>query len=101
MDTQALQVERPGSRYAQARYITLACLTGIFAGIVGSYFHLIIDQLVRWPQMLAQYINGAPLVATAALITMCCTVLGAFVVRRVAPEAGGSGVQEIEGAMEG
>lgn len=90
-----------GSSSAQARYIALACVTGILTGIVGSYFHLIINILITWPDKLADYIGGTLLVVSVALITMSCTVLAAFVIRRFAPEAGGSGVQEIEGAMEG
>ena len=90
-----------GSSSAQARYIALACVTGILTGIVGSYFHLIINILISWPDKLGAYISGTLLVVSVALITMLCTVLAAFVIRRFAPEAGGSGVQEIEGAMEG
>ena len=41
------------------------------------------------------------LVLLAALITMSATVGVVALVRRAAPEAGGSGVQEVEGAMEG
>ena len=89
MDTQTLHVESPSSRYAQARYVALASITGLLAGIVGSYFHLIIDWLVLWPHLVAQYYSGASLVIIAALITMVCTVFAAFVVRRVAPEASG------------
>lgn len=91
----------PGSRSAQARYITIAAIVGLLAGTVGSIFHLAIDTLVRWPSYLQQVVSGPWLVLSAALITMAVTVLAAFIVRRVAPEASGSGVQEIEGAMEG
>lgn len=90
-----------GSRSAQIRFIALACLTGILTGIVGSYFHLIINILITWPHKLGEYISGTQLLISVSIITMLCTVLAAFIVRRVAPEAGGSGVQEIEGAMEG
>jgi len=90
-----------GSRSAQARFIALACLTGIMTGIIGSYFHLIINVLISWPHKLAEYVSGTQLLIGVALITMTCTVFAAFIVKRVAPEAGGSGVQEIEGAMEG
>lgn len=101
MENQTPQVDQPGSAYAQARYVLLAGLTGLLAGIIGSYFHLAIDYLVTWPQILGRHTSGAPLVAAAALITMLCTVFAVFIVRRFAPEAGGSGVQEIEGAMVG
>lgn len=90
-----------GSRSGQARFIALACATGLLTGIVGSYFHLIIEILITWPQKLGAYISGVPLVITVALVTMVSTVLCAFIVKRFAPEAGGSGVQEIEGAMIG
>ncbi|MDT6940244.1 H(+)/Cl(-) exchange transporter ClcA [Brucella pseudogrignonensis] len=101
MDDPIKSLDRPGNRSAQARYVFFAALTGILTGTVGSYFHLIIDALMTWPQKLGQYITGTSLIIAAALFTMCCTILAAFIVRRFAPEAGGSGVQEIEGAMEG
>ncbi len=82
-------------------YIGLACLVGILTGTVGSIFHLLIDWLQAWPRVLATHIDGVVLVAAAALITMCATLASVYVVRRLAPEAGGSGVQEIEGAMQG
>lgn len=90
-----------GSRTGQARFIALACATGILTGVIGSYFHLIIDTLITWPHKVGQFVSGFSLVVSVALITMVITVLCAFIVRRFAPEAGGSGVQEIEGAMEG
>lgn len=101
MDNPIADLDRPGKRRAQMRYIALASLTGILTGAVGSVFHLVIDRLQRWPHLLAAHMEGLSLVVAAALITMCITVLAAHVVRRFAPEAGGSGVQEIEGAMQG
>lgn len=90
-----------GSSLAQARYVLLASLTGILCGTLGSYFHILIDTLILWPGKLAAYFDGTQLLLMAMAITMVCTVLAALVVKRVAPEAGGSGVQEVEGAMEG
>lgn len=90
-----------GNSSAQVRFILLACVTGILTGIFGSYFHLIINTLIAWPHKLGEYISGIPLLVSAAFITMLSTVFAAFIVRRVAPEAAGSGVQEVEGAMEG
>ncbi|WP_176083920.1 H(+)/Cl(-) exchange transporter ClcA [Martelella sp. HB161492] len=87
-------------RGAQARYIALALLAGSLAGIFGSLFHLTIKQLITWPTHLANHTSGVTLVLLSALIAMAVTVLSVFIVRRFAPEAGGSGVQEIEGAME-
>ncbi|WP_374834013.1 H(+)/Cl(-) exchange transporter ClcA [Paenochrobactrum pullorum] len=101
MDDRTLQIDKPGNHRAQARYIFLAALTGIFTGIAGSYFHLIINEMMRWPQKLSEYFNGISLIVISSLIVMICTVLSAYIVRRFAPEASGSGVQEIEGAIEG
>ncbi|PRX06611.1 UNVERIFIED_ORG: CIC family chloride channel protein [Martelella mediterranea] len=91
--------DQPGNRRAEARFIILAVAAGVLTGTVGSFFHLVIDRLLRWPEELAHHLNGAVLVAAAAVITMCITVASVYIVRRYAPEAGGSGVQEIEGAM--
>ena len=88
------------SRGAQARYLGLALLAGGGAGAIGSVFHLIIEKLITWPAHLARYLDGVGLVVASALIAMSITVLSVYIVRRFAPEAGGSGVQEIEGAME-
>lgn len=83
------------------RYALLAVLAGAAAGLIGSIFHLLIDALVDWPRWLGQVVEGAWLVVAAALVTMACTIVAILLVRGLAPEAGGSGVQETEGAMEG
>lgn len=101
MDDHSELVDRPGNRSAQARYIALAAIAGILTGTIGSFFHLAIDHLLGWPDYLARYLSGTSLIVVAALITMTLTVVTVFFVRRFAPEAGGSGVQEIEGAMQG
>ena len=92
---------RPGNPRGEARYAVLSALAGAMAGFLGSLFHLSIDHLAVWPRWLEGVIDGWALVGAAAGITMICTVLAVFIVRSAAPEAGGSGVQEIEGAMEG
>lgn len=101
MDEELLAQGRPGNPRGEARYMVLAVLTGLMAGLVGSLFHLVIDRLMAWPRWLGEVLDGWRLVGAAAGITLACTVVAAILVRRIAPEAGGSGVQEIEGAMEG
>ncbi len=86
-------------RRAETRFIAMAAVTGIVTGTIGSFFHLAIDRLSTWPQALGRLLHGPWLVLAAALITMAVTVAMVAVVRRYAPEAAGSGVQEIEGAM--
>jgi len=80
----------------------LAALCGVATGIVGAAFHLAVDALVPWPSWLvARMGHGALTVAAAAAIAAIGLVAAFFLTRAVAPEAAGSGVQEIEGAMEG
>ena len=86
-------------RRGETRYITMAAIVGLVTGTLGSIFHLVIDRLSLWPSALGRHIDGPLLVAAAALVTMIVTVAMVAIVRRYAPEAAGSGVQEIEGAM--
>ncbi len=86
---------------SEARFLLLCALTGLGAGLVGSLFLLGIDALLVWPRRLAGELSGLPLVAASAAITMTMTLLAVALVRGYAPEASGSGVQEIEGAMVG
>ncbi len=100
MDKKISIEKQTESRASQMRFMLLAIATGIFTGTIGSFFHLAIDKVIQWPNYLGHYVSsGWPLVVAAALITMCLTVFAVFIVQRYAPEAGGSGVQEIEGAM--
>lgn len=101
MDKQIAIENKDECRASQMRFIVLAVLAGLFTGTVGSFFHLAINKALQWPDYLTNYVtSGWPLVAAAAIITMCLTVFAVFIVQHYAPEAGGSGVQEIEGAME-
>lgn len=101
MDEDLLAQGLPGDSRGEARHVAIAVLAGVLAGLVGSLFHLLINVLITWPRWLERVLGGWPLVGAAAMVTLACTVFAVFAVRRFAPEAGGSGVQEIEGAMEG
>lgn len=101
MDEDILALDPPGDSRGEARFMALAVIAGSAAGLFGSLFHLLINRLLQWPHWLTGHFEGWALVGAAAGITMVCTILAALLVRRFAPEAGGSGVQEIEGAMEG
>jgi CIC family chloride channel protein len=101
MDEDQLAEARRMDRRGEVRFLLLAALVGLGAGVVGALFHLCIDALLVWPDRLAGVLSGPALIASAAAITMTCTVLAVALVRRFAPEASGSGVQEIEGAMIG
>lgn len=69
---------------------------------MGAAFHLTVDALLRWPSWLvARFGSGPETILMAAGIAAAGLLLAFALTRRVAPEAAGSGVQEIEGAMEG
>lgn len=83
--------------------LLLAALVGTLAGLAGVAF----DKAVNWVQnyrigMLAEVADQAWLVwPMAFLASASLAMVGYFLVRRFAPEAGGSGIPEIEGALEG
>lgn len=101
MNDDLLAQGQPGNPRAEARFMVLALLAGGLTGFIGSLFHEAIDRAVAWPDWLALRLDGWALVGASAGIAMAGAVIAVVLVRRFAPEAGGSGVQEIEGAMEG
>jgi CIC family chloride channel protein len=101
MDEDQFAEGRRMDRRGEARFLFLAVLVGLGAGVVGALFHVGIDAALVWPDRLSGVLSGPALVLAAAAITMTCTVIAVALVRRFAPEASGSGVQEIEGAMIG
>ena len=88
-------------RRSQLPYLLLATIVGVVAGTIGSLFHMALNAGLQWHTELRSLLDGPLLVVTAGLVTMVATVAAVALVRHAAPEAGGSGVQEVEGAMEG
>ncbi|MBB3769741.1 CIC family chloride channel protein [Angulomicrobium tetraedrale] len=85
-------------------YYVVAALVGATVGVVGSAFHVGVEHLTAaWPAYLRDglHLTGLPLYVAAALVGAAMTLVSLWLVRRFAPEASGSGVPEIEGAMEG
>ena len=81
--------------------LTCSVVVGLLAGLVGTVFQLSIGWAQRLLAQLPGWIPGVPswLVAGAASALL---VWGAIqLVRSFAPEAAGSGIQEIEGALAG
>ncbi|MSP76281.1 MAG: H(+)/Cl(-) exchange transporter ClcA [Rhodospirillaceae bacterium] len=80
----------------------IAGFCGLAGGVVGAAFHLTVDALLRWPAWLVARFGSGPETILMAAAIAATGLLAAFALtRRFAPEAAGSGVQEIEGAMEG
>ncbi len=83
--------------------LILSLVVGILAGFVGTMFelavHFVSEQRTDW---LKEAITGVlPLWLSAFLISAALAFIGYFLVHRFAPEAAGSGIPEIEGAMDG
>jgi len=84
------------------KVIFFAFVVGLVAGLVGSFFRLILEQIDLWRSsvfVLAKADGGMHWVFAIALAVVGVTV-ALFMVKRWAPEASGSGVHEIEGALD-
>ncbi|WP_226584403.1 H(+)/Cl(-) exchange transporter ClcA [Acuticoccus sediminis] len=88
-------------------YYIVAILVGAATGVIGTLLHLGVDTLLHWPKALHRVIDDLVDVSVPQAILIAggaaalAVVLSVWITRTFAPEAGGSGVQEIEGAMEG
>ena len=84
---------------AVGRVLVRSLLVGALAGVVGGGFRIAVSAVGA----LHERARALPLPSTAVAVALGAAMVGAavFLVRRFAPEAGGSGVQEIEGALEG
>jgi CIC family chloride channel protein len=95
---------KPSSgRGSEAAFYLIAVAVGAAAGLLGTIFHLGVDRLLAWPHALrpALDVNGGVFLLITGAIAAAMCVVSVWLVRTFAPEAAGSGVQEIEGAMDG
>jgi chloride channel protein, CIC family len=95
--------DRPTSpSISDGLFYWIAGICGFATGVVGAAFHLTVDVLLRWPIWLFERLGPGPLtIAAAAAIAAVGTTLAFLLTQHVAPEAAGSGVPEVEGALEG
>jgi chloride channel protein, CIC family len=97
--------DRPKSRLiSDGVFYLVAGVCGLLVGVLGAAFHLIVDTLLAWPVWLATRLGAATrveVIAAAAGVAAAGVMAAYLLTRRIAPEAAGSGVQEIEGAMAG
>lgn len=89
------------SARSDAAYFLKAALVGLLVGALATGFHTGLEFLfAQYSSLRAALGPGLLPYAVSVVISALC-VTGAFLlVQRVAPEAAGSGIQEIEGAME-
>jgi CIC family chloride channel protein len=86
---------------SDGRFYWVAGACGFATGIAGAALHLAVDSLFHWPHLLAERLGPGPLLfAAAAGISAVGVTLAFLLTRYVAPEAAGSGVPEVEGALE-
>ncbi len=81
----------------------LSALVGIVIGFIGTYFqkavYFVSETRTDW--LKTQIDSTLPLWLFAFLISAVLAFIGYYLVHRFAPEAAGSGVHEVEGAMDG
>lgn len=92
-----------GRSHPDARLYVLAALVGVAAGGLGVGFHQALDALMTWPGMVTSRTDWPILLRWTVLVGgIFALVRGSrWLVRRFAPEAAGSGIPQIEGALEG
>ncbi|WP_299810881.1 H(+)/Cl(-) exchange transporter ClcA [uncultured Roseibium sp.] len=84
-----------------ATYFAKAALVGVLVGIIGAGFHSGVEILLAQFAALRTSLGTGVLPYVVSIAISGAAVVGAFfLVQRIAPEAAGSGIQEIEGAME-
>ncbi|ELQ3994935.1 H(+)/Cl(-) exchange transporter ClcA [Enterobacter bugandensis] len=79
-----------------------AAVVGTLAGLVGVAFEKAVNAVLNWRVgTVAGFADREWLVWVAAFgLSALFAMVGYFLVRKFAPEAGGSGIPEIEGALE-
>lgn len=80
-----------------------ALLVGSTAGFVGAVFQIALTGIARWRASLLSWAQNYDFLSWALPILSSAVMVyvALLLVRRIAPETGGSGVQEIEGALNG
>lgn len=83
--------------------LILSAIIGIITGFVGTYFEIGVDFVSHYrTDWLQQKIsNFVPLWVAAFFISAALAFIGYYLVHRFCQEASGSGIPEIEGAMDG
>ncbi|MEE9205190.1 MAG: H(+)/Cl(-) exchange transporter ClcA [Nitrospirales bacterium] len=79
-----------------------ALLVGSMAGFVGAIFRIFLVEMTLWREALVDWAQHFSILSWLLPITFSAVLVYAAIllVRKFAPEAGGSGVQEIEGALD-
>ncbi len=86
----------------QYRFLLLfGLLLGVLVGVVGSVFRMAVSWLTNNRYEMLAHIHSMPFkLIISVIITLVMVVAAILLVQKYAPEAGGSGIPEIEGALE-
>nr|WP_297306539.1 H(+)/Cl(-) exchange transporter ClcA [uncultured Flavobacterium sp.] len=82
--------------------LILAAIVGAFTGLLGSLFQLTLNFILNWHEIFSKDSSEFPYSINYFLIFIIAALMGAlsyFLVRKYAPEASGSGIPEVEGAL--
>jgi chloride channel protein, CIC family len=81
----------------------LAPLAGAAAGTIDAIFRLALDRADRWRNLLIARGHEAPVLGFCCVVAGCAAAvtLGAWLVRRFSPHASGSGIPQVEAALNG
>ncbi|MCF7791483.1 MAG: H(+)/Cl(-) exchange transporter ClcA [Victivallales bacterium] len=81
----------------------LGIMLGAIAGFIGGIFQLSVRYLIHLKEYICSYSYTESLIlewSLSIIIPVILVVVSIWLVKRFAPETGGSGVQEIEGSLE-
>jgi chloride channel protein, CIC family len=81
----------------------MAPVAGAGTGLVDALFRLALERAGVWRNVLLQHAHHYPALGFVLVLLGCAAAaaLGAFLVRRFSPHAGGSGIPQIEAALNG
>lgn len=82
--------------------LLLAAIVGILTGVLGSLFQLFLNFIINWHKDFLKDSYTFPYYLNYVFIFVITATMGAFsyyLVKRYAPESGGSGIPEVEGAL--
>lgn len=86
---------------SDALYFLKAALVGVLVGGLATGFHGGLEYILQsYAALRTSLGDGIEAYAVSATLSAICVAAAFLLVQRIAPEAAGSGIHEIEGAME-
>lgn len=85
------------------KHLFYALIIGLIVGLVGGFFRIILSYIESFRDILYHHAEHSGFMSWLwpILFAVIGISIALFLVRKYAPEASGSGVQEIEGALDG